>query len=135
LLIKDFVKIAVEHYCGSLHRGSSYFLAERYLPVPVPAAWSARLGRHEIANLDPEDWTRDLPENLRLISRALELQIENDVLVIELLDGLYAGRLVVAPVSDTAGYMPGGGRNLAGSVRIVTVDGEEEIRFLGLRDR
>jgi hypothetical protein len=120
--------IIIEHYLGLRH-----FLAERYLPVAVPAAWNARLGMYEIANLDPADWTRDFPANLRLISYTLLLQRENELLILQSIDGLYAGRLVIAPVSDTLGYMPGGGRNMAGAVRIITVDGQERLVILGLQ--
>ena len=123
--------IMIEH-----HRGRAHFLAERYVPVPIPEKWAGRVGTYEIANLDPKDWTEDfVPVKLNLISKTISLQIEEDVLVLRRLDGVYQCPSVVAPVSDTVGYMPGGGRNLAGAVRAVTVDGEERIQFLGLSYR
>jgi CubicO group peptidase (beta-lactamase class C family) len=121
--------VMIEHY-----QGRSHFLAERYVPVPIPAAWIGRLGNYELANLDPADWTHDFAAvGLNMISKKVTLQIEGDVLVLRRTDGPYQAPHVVVPVSDTVGYMPGGGRNLAGSVKVVTVDGEEQVQFLGLR--
>ena len=123
--------VMIEH-----HRGRAHFLAERYVPVPIPEKWAGRVGNYALANLDPADWTEDfVPVGLNLISKTLRLQIEGDVLVLRRLDGVYQGPYVVSPVSDTVGYMPGGGRNLAGAVRAVAVGGEEQIQFLGLSYR
>lgn len=72
------------------------------------------------------------PVGLNLISKTLSLQIEGDVLVLRLLDGVYQGPYVVSPVADMVGYMPGGGRILAGSVKAAPFDGDEQIQFLGL---
>ncbi|MFZ4439263.1 MAG: serine hydrolase domain-containing protein, partial [Syntrophales bacterium] len=121
--------VMIEH-----HQGQAHLLAERYVPVvPIPEKWAGRVGNYGLANLDPADWTEDfVPVGLNLISKALSLQIEGDVLVLRCLDGVYQGPYVVSPVSDTVGYMPGGGRNLAGSVRAVPFGGEEQLQFLGL---
>jgi CubicO group peptidase (beta-lactamase class C family) len=115
------------------HWGASWFMAERYVPATIPQTWQDRQGNYLLDNLDPEDWNLILPENLRLVSNRLELRVESDVLVMKLLDGLYAGELVVAPFSDILGYMPGGGRNLAGSVKAVMENGVVYLQFLGLR--
>ncbi len=123
--------IMIEHYQGRAH-----FLAERYFPVPIPVKWAGRVGNYEIANLDPADWTKDFaPVGLNLISKTIQLQIEGDVLVLRRLDGVFQGPYVIAPMSDTVAYMPGGGRNMAGAVKAVPVGGEEQIQFLGLSYR
>ena len=128
--------VIIEH-----RQGRAHFLAERYVPAPIPAAWAGRLGKYTVANLDPADNNSEMTGlTLNLMSNDLRLEIDadlvqGDVLVLRLLDGAYQAPLVVAPVSNTAGYIPGGGRNFAGAVKAVAVGGEEQLQFLGLRYR
>ena len=128
--------VMIEH-----REGRAHFLAERYVPAPIPAAWTGRLGRYTLANLDPADNNSEMTGiGLNLMSNELRLEIDadpvhGDVLVLRLLDGIYQAPLMVAPVSNTEGYMPGGGRNFAGAVKAVPVGGEEQLQFLGLRYR
>jgi CubicO group peptidase (beta-lactamase class C family) len=115
--------------------GSTTLLGERYVPpAAVPASWTTRLGRYSLANLDPYDASRYLPEAYRLFSSGMELKIKDGLLIMEWTDGAQVGQqYVIHPITGDLGYMRGLGRNLGGSVRAVAAGGGEAIQFLGLR--
>ncbi len=114
------------------HGEWTYVVGEKYNPVPVPTVWHERLGRYEITNLAPEDCSRFVPKEVRMVYLSIELEEEDGMLVIELRDGWAARlQLVIEPLTDTLGFIHGLGRHKGGSVQIVMVDGQEQIKLWG----
>ena len=69
-----------------------------------------------------------MPEALRLVGSQAELLISDSMLVLSINLGYY----VLEPLSETLCKVRGLGRNNGNSVRIVTLNGSERIRFLDL---
>jgi len=104
---------------------------EKFLPVPVPAAWLARAGKYEISNLYPDDCSRYLPEEVQPVSHSLELAVKDGVLVLVFTVQAKSALLVLEPISDTAARIRGLARNRGGAVQVVMVDGKERIQLWG----
>jgi CubicO group peptidase (beta-lactamase class C family) len=99
--------------------------AEKYTPVPIPAAWSARVGTWEAVDQDPADFRYYFPG------------WGNDQKELAVADGMIIfDHYVVKPKNDTLGYVRGLGRNMGTAVQIYTgvgPDAHEELRYLGIR--
>ncbi|MFC2000029.1 serine hydrolase domain-containing protein [Chloroflexota bacterium] len=109
----------------------SNMMGEKYDPVPVPQVWQERLGQYEITNLDPQDCSSFVPEELRIISLSIELEERDGMLVIGCIIQPAPLRFVIEPLTDTLGVIHGLGRRQGGTVQIVMVDGQEQIQLLG----
>lgn len=99
--------------------------AEKYTPVPIPAAWSARVGTWDAVDQDPEDFRRYTPG---WGSDQKELAIADGMIIFD--------HYVIQPVNDNLGYVRGLGRNMGTAVQIYTgvgPDAHEELRYLGIR--
>ncbi len=103
-------------------KGFANLKAERYDPVPIPAIWNARLGKWIISNFDPDDINRTFP-TFSEDALAMELSIKDGMLL--------KGDQPLSPVSDTLAYLPGLARDLGAAVKIVHVNGEEQIQYSG----
>ena len=104
---------------------------DRYDPVPTPAIWSNRLGKYEITNLYPDDCSRYLPEELRLVPRSIDLAERDGMLVIRYPVQGAVTWLVLEPLSDTVALIRGLGNDRGGAVQMVIVDGQEQIQLWG----
>jgi len=109
----------------------TYVRGDRYDPVPTPAIWSNRLGQYEITNLYPDDCSRYLPEELRLVPRSIDLAERDGMLVIRYPIQGTVTWLVLEPLSDTVALIRGLGSDQGGAVQIVMVDGQEHIQLWG----
>ena len=126
--------VMVRHDDGTQVKGLSgkiQLVGEKYQPVPLSAAWRDRLGQYEITNLDPEDSSRFVPEELRIISLSIEMEERSGILVIRCTVQGTSFLLVVEPLTDTSSLVRGLGRNRGGAVQIVIVDGQEQIQLWG----
>ena len=130
----EFTNISGRTVMIGHEQGRRNMLGELFIPVPLSAAWMARLGTYTITNLNPEDYCWYVPAEARLTPLTLALKYQDGVLVMERV-GFFTSRSVLNPVSDTLAYLRGLGRNLGSAVRIVTVDGHEELQFLDVRYR
>ncbi len=100
------------------HNGQSVF-ADYYEPVAIPAAWRTRLGAYSATN-----WVGIAA------GTPLELAEQNGMLVMTI-----SKPLVLMPLTGTLAYVRGLGRNQGSAVQVLTLDGHEEIQFLGTRYR
>ncbi len=97
-------------------------LAERYeLSSPIPAAWRNRAGFYRSIDLSRDDYTWFTGDD-----NTLEIRVEEGMVVID-----SSFFLVIEPLTDDLGVIRGLGRDKGTSVQAVTVDGREEIRFMG----
>jgi CubicO group peptidase (beta-lactamase class C family) len=96
--------------------------AERYEQGTIPDAWAGRQGIYMATNINPGSelwpWTNTL---------AIEVGSDN----ILRLKGTLRGNIPIKPLSDTLAIIGGIGRNRGESVRVVNVDGEEQIELWG----
>jgi hypothetical protein len=126
--------VMVRHDDGTQVKGLSgkiQLVGEKYQPVPLSAAWRDRLGQYEITNLDPEDSSRFVPEELRIVILSIELEERDGMLVIRCTMQGTPFLLVIEPLTDTLGLVRGLGRNRGGAMQIVMVDGQEHIQLWG----
>lgn len=117
------------------HLGTfSGLLGERYVPPGIPQAWTARLGTYDLTNGDPHDASRELPEAYRFVSARMTLKVRDGLLLMEFPEGIWSGnQYVVRPLSDRLGYLAGLGRNLGGSVQVLSPGAGEKVQVLGLQ--
>ena len=110
------------------HReGKINVYAEKYAPVAIPAAWSARVGTWDAVDQDPEDYRRYTPG---WGNDHKELAIADGMIILD--------KYVIQPVNDNLGYVRGLGRNMGTAVQIYTgigPDAHEELRYLGIRHK
>jgi len=109
--------VMISHYKGFVN-----LKAERYLPVDIPPVWNTRLGNWRIINFDPDDINRTFP-NFSLDALSMELSIKDGML-------LRTGQ-PLAPVSDTLAYLPGLARDLGAAMKVINVNGDEQIQSSG----
>jgi len=109
---------------SSLTKGLEFLHAERYEQGTIPDAWVSLQGAYTATNINPGSEPR--PEKNTL---ALEVGADN----ILRLKGTMRGNIPIKPLSDTLAIVGGMGRNRGESVRVVTVDGEEQIELWGFR--
>lgn len=114
----------------AIHAGIEAVLkGEKYAPSgPLSTAWTDRFGNYAVKDLYAADSSLFTPRELGLTARALVLKEKDGLLIIEKDSGQ---QRVIEPLSDTLGVYRGIGRNLGQSVRIVTVDGREQVRIEG----
>ena len=113
---------------ASHSNGMATLLGERYSPMTVSATWIARFGKWALSNRSPIDISPLMPEPLKLVGSQAELLIADSMLVLSMNLGYY----VLEPLSETLCKVRGLGRNNGNSVRIVTLNGRERMRFLDL---
>jgi CubicO group peptidase (beta-lactamase class C family) len=113
--------VIVSHY-----KGFRRLLADRYDPLPVPAAWAARVGTYALVDMDSDYLVRSFP-GYRESNYAKTLAVKDGIMVF--------GSTPLAPVSDTKAYRPGLARDLGTAVRVVMVNNEELITLGGYRYR
>ena len=113
--------VIISHY-----KGFSNLKAERYDPVPIPAAWAARIGNWNVTNFDPDDINRTFP-GFSEADLTVELNIKDGMLL--------KSDQPLAPVSAVLAYLPGLARDLGAAVKAVVVGGEEQLYYSGFRFR
>jgi len=104
--------------------GKEFVVGDRIRPVPIPARWRERLGTYEIAN----------PGDDFVLLERMRLREENGTLLVDyampsFFDGTMS--MALAPLSDSEAVFCGLGRGLGETVRAVTVQGEERLRYSG----
>lgn len=104
---------------------------ERYDAVTTPAVWHDRLGEYEITNLNLEDSSRFVPEELWAVIHSFELAEKAGMLVLGFVLQGTPVLLVIEPLSETVALIRGLGDDKGGAVQIVTVDGQEQIQLWG----
>jgi hypothetical protein len=108
------------------NKGFRSLAADRYDPLAIPTAWTARVGTYRIVNLDPNQVERTYPG----FSEA------NYDVSIAFRDGLLLfDEIPLVPVSDVMAYRAGLSRNLGETVRVVNVSGTEYLEYCGCRFR
>ncbi|MHB9097094.1 MAG: serine hydrolase domain-containing protein, partial [Syntrophales bacterium] len=111
----EFGEIGGRHIIRIHLNGRNQVYAEYASPVVIPAAWSARVGSYTAT-----DWVSLFP------GEPLQLAVQDGMLLMNKTD-------VLAATSDTVAYVRGLGRGKGSAVKVVTVDGHEELQFLGVR--
>lgn len=104
--------------------GRSMPVGEKIGPVPVSEQWQRRVGAYEIAN--PGDDT--------VLVKDICLRYKDGLLRVDYaLPLFFDGTLNVSlqPLSDTEAVIRGLGRGMGETIRVVTVDGEEMLRYSG----
>jgi CubicO group peptidase (beta-lactamase class C family) len=121
-----FHRVEGRDVSSALLGGQRYLLGERYVQGEIPAAWRARAGRYEATNVAPGGalWPG---------TNTLTISID-DAGILRLGETL-RGSIAVTAVSDRLGFVGGLGRNRGESVRVVDVDGEEQVELWGFRYR
>lgn len=120
----QFLNVSGRDVMIMYYKGQRTLKSVRFTPVPIPAAWSARVGTWRIANLHPDEIQRIYPG----FSESLydtTLSSKDGML-------LMAG-LPLVPVTDTQAYRAGLARDLGVAVQILTVAGEEIMQSVGYR--
>jgi len=104
--------------------GRSMLVGEKIGPVLVSDQWQRRVGAYEIAN--PGDDT--------VLVKDICLRYKDGLLRVDYaLPLFFDGTLNVSlqPLSDTEAVIRGLGRGMGETIRVVTVDGEEMLRYSG----
>jgi len=114
-----------------LHSVYTSIRGERYDAVTTSAVWHDRLGEYEIANLNPEDSSIFVPEDLKIVIHSVELAEKDGMLVLGFVVQGAPFWVVIEPLSKTVGLIRGLGNEKGGAVQIVTVDGQEQIQLWG----
>jgi|GEM_PF-2728743 len=103
--------------------GQEILLGEKVPPAPIPEAWRARVGRYEVVNPDREfpvvEPTAWLEQGTLGMSYRMPLLSDKPF------------RVPIRPISDTEAIILGLGRMHGETLRAVTVDGEERLRYSG----
>ncbi len=121
----EFAVISGRNVIVRNREGKINVYAEKYAPVAVPAAWSARVGTWDAVDQDPEDYRRYTP-GWGIDQK--ELAIADGMIILD--------KYVIQPMNDNLGYVRGLGRNMGTAVQIYTgvgPDAHEELRYLGIR--
>jgi CubicO group peptidase (beta-lactamase class C family) len=113
------------------HSAYTSIRGERYDAVTTPAVWHDRLGKYEIANLNPEDSSRFVPEELWAVIHSFELAEKDEMLVLGFVLQGTPVWAVIEPLSETVALIRGLGDEKGGAVQIVTVDEQEQIQLWG----
>jgi len=122
--------VIILHSVYGMPSGSN-ISGDRYDPVQTPAVWRNRVGKYEITNLYPDDCSRFLPEELSMVPNSIDLAKRDGMLVIKYpLQGASIW-LVIEPLSDTVALIRGLGNERGGAVRIVVVNGQEQLQVWG----
>ena len=124
----EFKPVSGRFIMASHSRGEATLLGERYLPLTVSSTWIARLGKWALSNRSPIDISPLMPEALRLVGSQTELLISDSLLILSINLGYY----VLEPLSETLCKVRGLGRNNGNAVQIVTLNGNERMRFMDL---
>ena len=104
--------------------GQELLIGERLQPAPVSEAWRRRTGTYVIDNRGQDSYAFD----------ALRLSYDGGFLLAEFSAPPDAGgtiRAVLAPVTDTEAIKYGALQGMGETIRVVTVDGEERLRYSG----
>ncbi|MFH1490298.1 MAG: C45 family autoproteolytic acyltransferase/hydrolase [Pseudomonadota bacterium] len=109
-----------------LANGAEILRAERYDQGAISDAWVNRQGAYTATNINPgsELWPG---------TNTLALEVGSDHIL--RLKGTLRENISIKPLTDTLAIIGGIGRNRGESVRVVTVDGEEQIELWGFRYR
>ncbi len=105
-------------------RGRGLVAGERITPLPIPAAWSNRLGEYEIVN-NEGDAVRIEKIELRLRDGFLTI----GVTLVEPREGRRTEAL--APVAENEAVILGLGRGKGETIRAVTIAGSEYLSYSG----
>jgi len=121
----EFAVISGRNVVIRNREGKIHVYAEKYAPVAIPEAWSARVGTWDAVDQDAEDFRRYVPG------------WGNDQKALAVADGLIMlDGYVIQPIHDHLGYVRGLGRNMGTAVQVYTdvgPDAHEELRYLGIR--
>jgi len=121
----EFAVISGRNVVIRNREGKINVYAEKYAPVAIPEAWSARVGTWDAVDQDAEDFRRYVPG------------WGNDQKALAVADGLIMlDGYVIQPIHDHLGYVRGLGRNMGTAVQVYTdvgPDAHEELRYLGIR--
>jgi len=119
-----FHTVAGRFVISLLADGLENLYAERYEQGTIPDAWASRQGVYTATNINPggELWPG---------TNALAVEVGTDHIL--RLKGTLRGDIPIKPLSDTLAITGGIGRNRGESVRVVTVEGEEQIDLWGFR--
>jgi CubicO group peptidase (beta-lactamase class C family) len=107
------------------YNNSPWFYAEKINPSPLSNTWLNMLGRYQIVNPDPKGSPQDII-----------LSSEMDVLVLRYKNPLWqAGeaKLYLTPRSETEALTLGIGRSSGETMRVIAIDGETGLIFLGYK--
>ncbi|MGD9112657.1 MAG: serine hydrolase domain-containing protein [Desulfobacterales bacterium] len=107
------------------YNNSPWFYAEKINPSPLSNTWLNMLGRYQIVNPDPKGSPQDII-----------LSSEMDVLVLRYKNPLWqAGeaKLYLIPRSETEALTLGIGRSSGETMRVIAIDGETGLIFLGYK--
>jgi len=108
--------------------GEHRIRGRKYDPPPIPQPWLDRIGAWQVVDLPPTDASNYVPDELALVSFAVEIYLDDDVLMIDIGDGLQ----VIDPATEDLGFFHGFGR-IAGSAIIAENAGRNErLTFLGV---
>jgi hypothetical protein len=116
--------VSGRHILLAASAGKNMLVGEKIEPVKVSDKWQGRVGAYEIAN--PGDDTI-LVDNIRL-------RYEDGFLRVDYaLPLFFPGTVNVSllPLSDTEAVIRGLGRGMGETIRVVTADGEEMLRYSG----
>ena len=123
----EFTTIANRDLIVVHEPGDRRIRAQKYDPTSIPKSWLDRIGTWLVMDLPPTDASNFVPDVLALVSPAVEIFLDNDVLMIDTGDGLE----VIDPATDDVGFFHGFGR-IAGSALIAEdAGGKERLTFLG----
>lgn len=119
-----FHTVAGRAVISCLTSGFEFLHAQRYDQGTIPDAWVNRQGSYTVTNLNPgsELWPG---------TNTVALEVGSDNIL--RLKGTLRGSISIKPLTDTFAIVGGIGRNRGESVRVVTVDGEEQIELWGFR--
>jgi len=99
---------------------------EKIKPAPISSVWKNRLGEYEVTNLENEVES--------LVPKNVVFREKEGVLIVELsIDafGLNNEQLPLQPLSDTEAILLGMGRGKRETIRVVTINGKEQIAYSG----
>jgi len=105
--------------------GRHWFTAEKIDPLPLPETWENALGKYEVINPDPKSSIRDI-----VLSR------EDDLLVFSYTFPVWgSGKRIMyfTSISKTEAITLGIGRNSGETMRIVNIDNQKGIYFMGFK--
>ena len=123
----EFTTIANRDLVVVHEPGERRIRGQKYDPTPIPQPWLDRIGTWLVVDLPPTDASNFVPEVLALVSPAVEIFLDDDVLMMDTGDGLE----VMDPATEDVGFFYGFGR-IAGSAVIVDDAGpKERLTFLG----
>ncbi len=104
--------------------GQELLVGERLKPVPIPEALQKKVGEYEIVNAGDD----------AVLVDKIHLRQDCGLLLVEYGLPLFTDKMMsfaITPLSDSEAIISGLGRGMGETIRIVTVDGEEMIRYSG----